>query len=187
MVPTPKRIANILSPHNGDNTLSDNPAQFHNGGQIQADSDLTEPSPATEDDSDVGTDQVPKKRREGDRKDRNAGIKLVGDIDFVPSGKQSLKAFFALKAPNSDMDQILVLCHFLQYVLQSTSIGPGHILSGYRHIGKPVPKDLKQTIRNMRDKKAWINFSDIENIRLSTGRQPRCICIGKENGDVSTQ
>ena len=62
------------------------------------------------------------------------------------------------------MDQILVLCHFLQHTVQSNQIGPGHILIGFKHVAKPVPKDLKKTIRNMRDKKAWLGFTDIENI-----------------------
>lgn len=121
----------------------------------------------------ASTESLGKKRGKGDRKDRNAGIKLIGDIDFVPTGNQSLKDFFAEKAPSSDIDQILVLCHFLQHTLKSPQVGPGHILSGFKHVGKPVPKDLKQSIRNMKDKKAWLNFSDIENIRLTTEGENR--------------
>lgn len=109
-----------------------------------------------------------KKRGDGERIDRNAGIDLIGDIDFVPNDHQSLKEFFADKNPGSDIDQVLVLCYFLQHMLKLETIGPGHILSGFKHVGKPVPKDLKQTIRNIRRNKAWIGFSDIKNIRLTT-------------------
>jgi hypothetical protein len=109
-----------------------------------------------------------RKRGDGDPKDRNASIALVGDVDFVPNGKTSLKNFFAEKAPGSDMDHVLVLCHFLQHTLQYTKFGPGHILSGFKHVGKPVPKDLKGTIRNMKKDKAWLNFTDIESLRLTT-------------------
>jgi len=125
-----------------------------------------------------------RKRGDGDPKDRNAGISLVGDIDFVPSGKPSLKDFFGEKNPGSDMDQVLVLCHFLQHTLKYPKFGPGHILSGFRHIGKPVPKDLKGTIRNMRREKVWLNFTDIEHIRLSTEGDNRVEHdLGNNNGE----
>ena len=86
------------------------------------------------------------------------------------------------------MDQVLVICHFLQHTLQSAQIGPGHLLSGFKHVGKQVPKDLKQTIRNMRDKKAWISFTDIENIRLTTEGENRAEHeLGKSNNGSAAQ
>lgn len=109
-----------------------------------------------------------KKRGEGDPKDRNAGIKLVGDIDFMPPDEKPLKELFVEKQPSSDMDQILVICHFFENVLQIPQYGPGHVLTALKHVGKPIPKDLKQTIRNMKEKKVWLKFTDIENIRIAT-------------------
>jgi hypothetical protein len=86
------------------------------------------------------------------------------------------------------MDQVLVICHFLQHAVQTAQIGPGHILSGFKHVNKPVPKDLKQTIRNMKTKKAWLNFADIENIRLTTEGDNRVEHgLGKGNGDVGAK
>jgi hypothetical protein len=171
--PTAKRIAHTVAPVNGESAPADEPTLFDNLDQIQADGASTESAPDAPRDTTARADPVRKKRGEGDKKDRNAGIKPVGDIDFVPAGKQALKDFFAEKGPNSDMDQILVLCHFLQCSVQSAQISPGHILSGFKHVGEPVPKDLKQTIRNMKEKKAWLNFTDIENIRLTTEGENR--------------
>jgi len=183
-LPAPKRIANSVSPVNGDNTLPDDPTLFDNVVEVPADAAATEPALDAAGDVAAGTDSSRKKRGEGDRKDRNSGIKLIGDIDFVPNGKQPLKAFFMEKAPDSDMDQILVLCHFLQHTLEVVKIGPGHILSGFKHVCKPVPKDLKQTIRNMKDKKAWLSFTDIENIRLTTEGDNRVQYeLGNGDGD----
>jgi hypothetical protein len=108
------------------------------------------------------------KRPPGPKRDRNSGIELVGSLNFVPEGKTALKTFFSEKSPLSDMDQVLVLCHYLQHVLQSPTFGPGHILTGFRHVGKPVPTDLRQTIRNIKKEKAWLNFTDPENIRMTT-------------------
>jgi hypothetical protein len=183
----PKRIASSVAPVNGDTALPDDPTLFDNLDQVQADAPTAEIAPDAANDI-AGTDLARKKRGDGDRKDRNAGIKPVGDINFVPNGKQSLKAFFAAKAPDSDMDQILVLCHFLRHTVQCDQIGPGHILSGFKHVGKPVPKDLKKTIRNMKDKKAWLNFTDIENIGLTTEGDNRVEYeLGNGSGDAGAK
>jgi len=45
------------------------------------------------------TSAVPVRKRGGPKTDRNAGIKLVPDLDFVPDDKQSLRKFFAEKDP----------------------------------------------------------------------------------------
>jgi len=66
------------------------------------------------------------------------------------------------------MDQILVFCHYMQHTVQCPQIGPSHILSAFKHVNKPVPKDIKQTIRNMKSKKAWLSFSDIDSICVTT-------------------
>jgi hypothetical protein len=131
--------------HNGSHARGGDAPPVHAAMFDQEVPDQSAGEPAAE----VGVDTAPGlvsprlKRGGGDRKDRNAGVKPLGDIDFVPSGKQSLKDFFAEKAPRSDMDQILVLCHFLQHTAQSSQIGPGHVLSGFKHVGKRVLKDLK--------------------------------------------
>jgi hypothetical protein len=167
--PSPKHIANTATPSNGGSAPPKERTLFESQDEDEVEADATHGEFTADATADRGaSDSQRKKRGDGDRKDRNAGIKPVGDIDFVPDGKQSLKEFFAEKAPDSDLDQILVICHFLQHALASEKIGPGHVLSGFKHVGKPVPKDLKQTIRNLKDKKAWLNFSDIDSIHLTT-------------------
>ena len=117
----------------------------------------------------IDTAGAPTRKRGGGPKiDRNAGIKLVPDLDFVPNGKESLKKFFAEKDPQNDMEQILVLAHYMQHALALPAMGPGHILTAFKHVGKPVPADLRATIRNMKNQKAWLNFTDLEAIRVTT-------------------
>ncbi|MFT3788149.1 MAG: hypothetical protein QM770_18595 [Tepidisphaeraceae bacterium] len=107
-------------------------------------------------------------RGEGPSIDRNAGITLVGDIDFVPADKESLKAFFASKSPTTDMDNCLVISYYLQHTLGLSAFGFGHVLSGLKHVGKRVPKDLRQTLSNMKSQKAWIKIDAEKNIQLTT-------------------
>jgi hypothetical protein len=161
------RIPHNGIPANGSSSLRDDATLFDDVVEADAATAITEPAPVAPEEVTPGSEAPRRKRGEGDRIDRNAGIKPEGDIDFVPNGKQPLKEFFAGKAPTSDMDQILVICHFLQHILQANRIGPGHILSGFKHVGEPIPKDLKQTIRNMKNK-AWLNFTSIDDIRLTT-------------------
>jgi hypothetical protein len=57
-------------------------------------------------------------------------------------------------------------------------------LSGFKHVGKPVPKDLKQTIRNLKDKKAWLGGTGLDDIRLTTEGDNRVEYeLGKSDGE----
>jgi hypothetical protein len=114
------------------------------------------------------TPTVLTRRRGGPKTDRNAGIKLVPDLDFVPDGKEALKKFFAEKEPKNDMEQVLVLVYYMQHTLALPAIGPGHILTAFKHVGKPVPVDLRATIRNIKNQKVWLTFTDWEAIRVTT-------------------
>jgi hypothetical protein len=169
----PKRLTNGALPVNGHDAQSDERTLFDQPADIEVSAAEVgaaevESSAAPADDY-AGAEQPRRRRGDGDPKDHNAGIAPVGDINFFPTGKPSLKEFFDAKAPNSDMEQILVICHFLQHTAQLPKFGPGHVLSGLKHVGEPVPKSLKATIRNMKNKKAWLNFApDIDNLRLTT-------------------
>jgi hypothetical protein len=115
-----------------------------------------------------------KKRGEGTKTERNAGISPVADLDFVPKDKPALKAFFAEKAPATDMEQVLVVGYYLKQTLGLATFGPGHIFAGFKHVNKPIPVDLRQTMRNMkpmvgtRQGKGWLNFTEVESARLTT-------------------
>lgn len=115
-----------------------------------------------------------KKRGEGTKTERNAGISPVADLNFVPKDKAALKAFFAEKAPATDMEQVLVVGYYLKHTLDIATFGPGHIFAGFKHVNKPIPVDLRQTMRNMKPMvgskqgKGWLNFTDVEAARLTT-------------------
>jgi len=149
------------------------PTSAADGQTTPEESTSCDASPIVEDYVNGGegeTENAPlrQKRGQGPKKDRNAGIELVGNLDFVPKGKPALKSFFTEKAPGSDMDQVLVICHYLQHTLELPAYGPGHILTGFKHVGERVPVDLKATIRNMKKEKAWLSITEMENIRVTT-------------------
>jgi hypothetical protein len=49
-----------------------------------------------------------------------------------------------------------------------SKIGPAHVMTAFKEAGKAIPVDLKQTIRNIKKSRMWLNFTDIEDIRTTT-------------------
>jgi hypothetical protein len=109
-----------------------------------------------------------KPRGTGKRVDRNAGLELVPDLEFRPTGKQTLEEFVDQKSPKNDLETALATVYYMQNVMALTQIGPAHVMTAFKGVGKAVPVDLRQTIRNIKKSKVWLTFTDIENIRRTT-------------------
>jgi hypothetical protein len=109
-----------------------------------------------------------KPRGTGRKTDRNAGLDLVPNLNFRPNGKPALKDFIEEKNPNSDVQTVLVMVYYMQRVMALTKIGPAHVMTAFKEARKAIPVDLRQTIRNIKKSKMWLNFTDIEDIRTTT-------------------
>lgn len=109
-----------------------------------------------------------KARGTGRKVDRNVGLSLVPDLDFRPNGHPTLKQFIDQKKPNSDLEAVLALVYYLQQSMKLAKVGPSHVMTAFKDIGRAVPVDLRQTIRNIRNTKAWLNYTDIEDVRTTT-------------------
>jgi len=66
------------------------------------------------------------------------------------------------------MEEILVVVYYMQNMMKVPKIGLGHIRTALRDVGKGIPLDLKQTVRNMRNKKAWVKYTELDNITTAT-------------------
>jgi len=109
-----------------------------------------------------------KPRGTGKKVDRNAGISLVPNLNFMPNGKQSLKAFLDEKNAKNDVEVTLATVYYMQHVMTLSKMGPGHVRTAFKEAGKSIPVDLKQTIRNLKNTRIWVNFTDIEDIKTTT-------------------
>lgn len=109
-----------------------------------------------------------KPRGAGKKVDRNAGINLVPDLDFRPKGKQSFKEFIGEKKPKNDVEWALANVYYMQHIMGLSKIGPAHVKTAFKEANISIPVDLKQTIRNLRKSKVWLNFTDIEDVRTTT-------------------
>jgi hypothetical protein len=107
-------------------------------------------------------------RGTGKKVDRNAGLNLVPDLNFRLNGKQSLKEFMDEKNSKNDLETVLVAVYYMQRIMSLTKIGPAHVMTAFKEVGNAIPVDLRQTIRNVKKSKMWLNFTDIEDIRTTT-------------------
>jgi hypothetical protein len=111
---------------------------------------------------------VRKTRGTGKKTDRNARLTLVPDLNFRPSGERSLKEFVDEKRPKNDLEVALVAVYYMQHHMALSKIGPAHVMTAFKEAGKAIPRDVRQTIRNVKNTKIWLHFSDIEDIRTTT-------------------
>jgi hypothetical protein len=119
-----------------------------------------------------GDDTTPQSARKprgtGRRIDRNAGLELVPNLNFRPGGKPALQDFVEEKDPNNDLKMMLVMVYYMQHVMELAKMGPAHVMTAFKEAKKPYPADIRQTIRNVRNSRMWLNFADIEDIRTTT-------------------
>jgi hypothetical protein len=116
----------------------------------------------------ASSDNARRPRGTGKRTDRNAGLTLVPDLNFRPDGQPTLKDFIDQKNPKNDMATVLAVVYYMQHSMNLNRIGPSHVMTAIKELGKAVPVDVRQTIRNVKNAKVWLTYTDIEEIRTTT-------------------
>jgi hypothetical protein len=117
-----------------------------------------------------GEDQatlIARKPRSTGKRDRNAGLALVPDLNFRANDQQTLKEFVDQKSPKNDLETTLTVVYYMQHSMKLPKIGPAHVLTAFKETGKAV-LDLRQTVRNVKNNRMWLNFADIEDVRTTT-------------------
>ena len=120
----------------------------------------------TFDNSDGPATRAP--RGSGKKVDRNAGLQLVPNLNFRIEGETPFKQFATEKNTKNDQELVLVALYYMQHIMTLPKIGPSHLLTAFKDVNKPIPSDLRQTIRNAKNKRIWLNYSDIEDIKTTT-------------------
>jgi hypothetical protein len=92
----------------------------------------------------------------------------VPNLNFRPGGKRSLKEFLEEKSSKSDLETVLATVYYMQNVMALSKVGPSHVMTAFKEAGIAIPADLKQTIRNVKNSRMWLNFADIDDIRTTT-------------------
>ena len=101
-------------------------------------------------------------------------MSIVKDLDLHPQGKQSLRDFYAAKAPKTQLEQIAVAVYYLERVLEQVRVTANHVYTCFRDINSAnppapikMPNDLPQTLRNCAFKKGWVDVTDSDNIKIT--------------------
>jgi hypothetical protein len=109
-----------------------------------------------------------KPRGTGKKVDRNAGLKLIPDLNFRPDGYPTLKEFLEEKNPKNDIEAALIAVYYMQHRMSLTKIGPAHVMTVFKEAGKRIPADVTQTIRNVKKLRIWLDFTDIEDVHTTS-------------------
>ncbi len=60
------------------------------------------------------------------------------------------------------------MLYYMQHVMELPKVGASHVMTAFKEGGKSIPVDLKQTIRNIKSSRMWLNFTEIEELRTTT-------------------
>ncbi len=107
-------------------------------------------------------------RGTGKRTDRNAGLIFLPDVDFFPKEQTSFRDFEKEKNPTNDQEFVLMAVYYLQNHLKLSKIGPNHVYTAFNAVKRKYAADIRQVIRNAKNKQNWLNFTDMEELRVAT-------------------
>ena len=94
---------------------------------------------------------------------------FVSDLNLRPDDKQHLKAFYAEKKPQDQMEQLAVIVFYLAKILEVQSIGANHLYTCFNEVEERVPKNILQSVNNTKARRGWLDAVDPFNIRITTG------------------
>lgn len=94
-------------------------------------------------------------------------LNMVSNLNLFQKGKKSLREFFAEKNPKEDQQKIVVFLYYLTKTLKLQNIGPDHIYTCFKDIGEKIPSNLYQSLRNIKKRRRWIDFSTLKDLQLT--------------------
>lgn len=99
-------------------------------------------------------------------------LRRLTNINFEPTGKESLKEFFINYKPKNDYERNLLFVHYLQNILEINEITYDHIFSCYDILDLRIPENLPQTIRNTASNTGWIETKNsVLSVTIKGGNQ----------------
>ncbi len=95
-------------------------------------------------------------------------IKRLTDIDFHPSGKDSLDKFCKGFSVKNDNERNLLFVYYLSETLKITAINNDHIYTCYDELGLKIPENMQSSISNTKTRTGWIETNNNSNITVTT-------------------
>jgi hypothetical protein len=95
-------------------------------------------------------------------------LKRLTDIDFHPSGKDSLDKFCKGFSVKNDNERNLLFVYYLSETLKITTINNSHIYTCYDELGLKIPENMQSSISNTKTRTGWIETNNNSNITVTT-------------------
>lgn len=92
---------------------------------------------------------------------------FVKDLNLRPDGQVSLRQFYADKKPTDQQEKMTVVLYYLYHVLEIQNVTANHIYTGLKEVDERVPKDIAQALRNISNRKGWVDSSDSDLLKTT--------------------
>ncbi|RKT49855.1 zinc ribbon domain-containing protein [Coprobacter fastidiosus] len=92
---------------------------------------------------------------------------IEGSLNLNPSDNESLKSFIGKFKASNGFQYNLLFAYYLQKVIGKTNINANHIYTCYKNVGVKIPNNLYQSLVDTKNKKGWIDTSDMNNITVT--------------------
>ena len=92
---------------------------------------------------------------------------IEGTLNLNPSDNESLKSFIGKFKASNGFQYNLLFAYYLQKVIGKTNINANHIYTCYKNVGAKIPNNLYQSLVDTKNKKGWIDTSDMNNITVT--------------------
>ena len=117
-------------------------------------------------------ERVPAKAEDVSNKPKKKGSSKTSptflvNLDFSPSGKESLEAFYKKFKISSSQERNLIFIYYLQEIMMEQVISANHVFSCYKHLRLKMPS-FPQTLNDTKRLKGWIetaNYNDLKTTR----------------------
>lgn len=111
--------------------------------------------------SKISTRQSTNKKVSGD------SYSVIASLDLYPKEQESLVDFMNKRNLKSSMELNTVFVYYLEKVVGCTAITPDHVYTCYTIVKKKFPSKLRQSLVDTKRRKAWIETSNMENIKIT--------------------
>lgn len=93
---------------------------------------------------------------------------MVKTLNLKPNGKKSFNEFVEEKKPSSNLEKCVIAVHYVANVLNESPVSADHVYTCYKIQGWRIPSDLDNTLAYTASQKAWIDTSNMSDIKLTT-------------------
>lgn len=93
-------------------------------------------------------------------------LKLIKDLNLVPSGKQSGKDFAQEKAPSNAKQKCVVAIYYVREIVGLSVISADHVFTFFKASGWPIPSDMLNTLQQA-GTAGWLDTSDAQDMKLT--------------------